>query len=392
MSTILPNGAVIPFGLLSVQDRESKVAAFNRSYKNTGIKAGFVVASYDTTDDKNQTKLSTEYDVRTVEQFENKGTTAILYRNCLSSQSFGGIADYLEFTLRAQTYEGKNAPSFAKQDGAIVLIQCLDNIGSKAIVVGCLEHPDRKTNITSTEPQLFGEYNGIAVQINTDGSASLIFNGATDSKGKVIDSSQNSTTLQIQKDGTLTILDANGTLLSTDKNGSIQSLTSNGNSIFLNNEANEVSVTQKDGNTIGMNSKGVTISDATGKQIIAIDDSTVQLTSGGTMVEQSTGHTINSGSVNISGLGGISAKDGIGGALVIKNGMVALGGPAAELLDLFSQTLQQLSTLMISLTTAFATPAIPLSPLDPAWAASAAPIQVQLALITVLLTTIKGSL
>ena len=263
MSIMLSNGTVLPFGLLGVHDEEDAVAAFNRSYKNTGIKAGFIVASYDVSDPKNQSKLCTEYDVRTIEQFENQGTTAILYRNCLSSQSFGSIADYLEFTLRSQTYESKNAPSFSGQDGAIVLIQCLDNIGVKAIVVGYLAHPDRQTNITTTDPQLYGEYNGIQVQILTDGSTSLIFNGATDSDGEPLDSSQKPTTIQIQKDGTFTISDAFGNKVTTGSEG--------------------VNVTDLSGNIIATTSEGVKITDSNGGELniengkVALGNSTAEL-------------------------------------------------------------------------------------------------------------------
>ena len=63
----------------------------------------------------------------------------------------------------------------------------------KAVIIGGLTHPDRQTNLISTEPQLYGEYNGIATVINPDGSASLTFNGATDNNGEVIDSSQGTT-------------------------------------------------------------------------------------------------------------------------------------------------------------------------------------------------------
>jgi hypothetical protein len=198
--SILPNGTVLPHGLLSAQSHESNIAGFNRSYKNTGLKAGFIVRSYVANDPSNVTKLCTEYDVQTIEQFENKGSTSILYRNCLSCQGFGSIADFLEFTLRSQTFQSPNAPTFNGQDGAIVLIQCLDNIGSKAIVVGNLIHPDRPTNITSTAPQLSGEYNGVNVEIANDGSCSLTFKGATDSNGNPTTSNGN-TTFQIKPDG-----------------------------------------------------------------------------------------------------------------------------------------------------------------------------------------------
>lgn len=202
MSNILDNGTVLPHGLLGKKGMEDAISAFNRSYRNTGIKAGIVVKSYSYDDPDNQNGLCTEYDVITIEQFENKGSTSILYRNCLSTQSFGSLADFLEFTLRPKTMQtNKGSPTFGNQDGAIVLIQCLDNVGDKAVVVGNLIHPDRTTTITSTDPQLSGEYNGVNVQVAIDGSASLTFKGATDSKGAPIDPSQGNTVFQIKKDG-----------------------------------------------------------------------------------------------------------------------------------------------------------------------------------------------
>jgi len=198
---ILPNGTVLPHGLMNSGGQESSIAAFNRSYKNTGLKAGFIVKTYAYNDPENISQLCTEYDVQTMEQDENKGSTSILYRNCISSQGFGSIADFLEFTLRYQTYQAKNSPSFSGQDGSVVLIRCLDDIGSKAAIVGSLIHPDRPTDITSTAPQLSGEYNGVNIAINNDGSCSLIFKGATDNNGIPTNPSQGNTTFQIQTDG-----------------------------------------------------------------------------------------------------------------------------------------------------------------------------------------------
>jgi hypothetical protein len=203
---ILSNGTVLPHGLQSVRGYEANVAAFNQSYRNTGIKAGFITASYAANDPNNKSKLCTEYDVFTIEQFENKGTTSILYKNCLSSQGFGSIADFFEFTLRYKTTQNQTgAPTFSDQDGAIVLIKCLDNCGDKAIVVGNLIHPDRPTDITSIAPQMAGEYNGVAVTVNNDGSCSFTFKGATDSQGVPTDPSQGNTTVQIATDGSFSI-------------------------------------------------------------------------------------------------------------------------------------------------------------------------------------------
>lgn len=199
---MLPNGTVLPSGLLGRQGTEASIAAFNRSYRNTGLKAGLVSKSYAYNDPANQSGLCTEYDVITIEQFENKGSTSILYRNCIYSQGFGGLADFFEFNLRPKTFQtNKGSPTFANQDGAIVLIQCLDGVGDKAVVVGCLIHPDRTTNITSTAPQLAWEYNGVNFAINNDGSCSLTFKGATNSSGVPTDSSQGNTVFQIKTDG-----------------------------------------------------------------------------------------------------------------------------------------------------------------------------------------------
>ena len=226
MDNVLGNGTVLPSGLLGRQGPEAAIMAFNRSYRNTGIKAGIVVKSYAADDENNQNGLCTEYDVITFEQFENKGSTSILYRNCLSTQGFGGLADFLEYTLRAKSFQNNTgAPTFSDQDGAVVLIQCLDNVGDKAIVTGTLIHPDRTTNITSTAPQMSGEYNGVNVEIANDGSCSLTFKGDTDSKGVPTDSSQGNTVMQIETDGSFQFNHSTITIRA-DKNGTL-SITTN---------------------------------------------------------------------------------------------------------------------------------------------------------------------
>ena len=199
---IMPNGTVLPYGLLEAQGAEHAMAAFNRSYRNTGIKAGLVSNSYAANDSRNVSGLCTEYDIIVMEQNEDKGSTPITYKNCMSSQGFGSIADYFEYTLRPKTFQtNKGFPTFSNQDGAIALIQCLDNVGEKALVIGNLIHPNRPTNITSTAPQLFWEYNGIGITINIDGSFSLTFQGATNSKGVPTDATQGNTVFQIKPDG-----------------------------------------------------------------------------------------------------------------------------------------------------------------------------------------------
>ncbi|CAM6005466.1 unnamed protein product [Sphagnum balticum] len=173
-----------------------------------------------------RTGLCTEYDVITFEQFENKGSTSTTYKNCLSTQGFGGLADYFEYTLRAKTFQtNKGPPTFGDQDGAVVLIQCLDGIGDRAIVTGTLIHPDRTTNITSTAPQLSGEYNGVNVEIANDGSCSLTFKGPPTVRAFPTDSSQGNTVMQIETDGSFQFNHSTITIRA-DKNGTL-SITTN---------------------------------------------------------------------------------------------------------------------------------------------------------------------
>lgn len=205
MSNHLDNGTVLPHGLLGV-NLEASMSAFNRSYKNSPLRMGIVVASYAYNDPKNYTKLTTEYDVLVLEQNENVSCTTLNYRNCVSAEGMGSITDYFEKNLRYQTQNNNTGGEVntSGQNGAIVILLCLDAFTQKAVIISGLTHPDRKTNLTSNSPQLYGEYNGINISVKPDGSGTLIVQGATDNNGKVINS-QGSITIQAQANGQLNI-------------------------------------------------------------------------------------------------------------------------------------------------------------------------------------------
>lgn len=202
MDNFLPNGAVLPFGLLG-NDEMAMFNGFKKSYNNVALRIGVIVQNYPVSDDKNHSKLTTEYDVLVLEQQEDKGTTTLLYRNCMSAEGLGSMADFFEKTLRtktAKTTKG-DAINLKGQNGAIVLLLCLDGMSDKGIIIGALTHPDRPTTLVDSDPHLEGEYNGVNIKVEDDGSTTLTFKGATDNDGKVIDSSQGDTTIKIEKDG-----------------------------------------------------------------------------------------------------------------------------------------------------------------------------------------------
>lgn len=202
MTNLLDNGAVLPNGLLG-NNAQAMMEGFNKSYKNFPLRVGIVTESYPVSNERNRSKLTTEYDVLVVEQNADQGATTIQYRNCLSSEGLGSIADFFERALRKKkkkTTKG-DSTNLKGQNGAIVLMLCLDGMSDKGIIIGSLTHPDRKTNLKDEGPFLMGEYNGVQIKVDTDGSATFIFKGATDNDGKIIDTSQGPTEIKVEKDG-----------------------------------------------------------------------------------------------------------------------------------------------------------------------------------------------
>jgi len=233
MSNYLENGAVLPSGLLG-DSVSSQMAGFNKSYKDTALRAGVVVASYPISDPENRTKLSTEYDVVTTQQDEDRGATTIRYKKCLANDSFGGVADFFEMNFRAktqQTYTGE-AVRFSGQNGSIVLLLCLDGTSNKAMIIGGFPNPDRSTTLVDTQPRLQGEYNGVNVAVNPDGSTALTFKGATNSDGTPVDPSQGNTVVQISTDGSFSVAHSTATFTMA-KSGDV-TVTATGNINVIN--------------------------------------------------------------------------------------------------------------------------------------------------------------
>lgn len=199
---IQPNGSVLPHGLLS-STAHDELEGFNKTYKNNSLKVGIIVKAYHSNESDNRSKIATEYDVIAIEQNEDKGTTSITYRNCLTASSLGSVADFFEATLRQRKnkkYKG-DSPRINEQNGTVVLLLCLDGSAEKAMIIGAFPHPDRKTKIKDNKPYMEGEYNGVNLKIETDGSTSITWKSPTDEDGKLINDKSTPTTIKIEKDG-----------------------------------------------------------------------------------------------------------------------------------------------------------------------------------------------
>lgn len=196
----LGNGAVLPSGLLG-HDSTADQAGFNKTYKNFALRMGVISAVYPISDKKNHSKLTTEYDVLVFEQQGDRGSSVVTYRNCMSAEGLGSIADFFEMTLRTRKKKSSSSVDTKDQNGAVVLILALDGMTEKGIIIGAITHPNRKSTLTSQDPHLEGEYNGVHIVVQADGSTTLTFKGATDNDGKIVDSSQGPTEIRIEKDG-----------------------------------------------------------------------------------------------------------------------------------------------------------------------------------------------
>lgn len=200
----LPNGTVLPHGLIG-HSSEYDIGAFNKAYRNTALRMGIIVRSYDVSDIENSSKLTTEYDVQVFEQNEDRGSTVITYRNCLSAEGMGSIADFFEKTLRVKENSSSKVIDTKNQNGAVVLLLCLDGMPDKSIIIGSVTHPDRTSTLIGQEKHLEGEFNGVNIKVNQDGSASFTFQGQTDNNGKVVDSSQGNTVVSVLADGSFQV-------------------------------------------------------------------------------------------------------------------------------------------------------------------------------------------
>lgn len=261
------DGTVLPSFLLSHHDK-GMMDGFNKTYRNTSLKVGVVMNTYPVGKDGNRTGLSTEYDVVCIEQNEDRGATTILYKNCISMAALGGIADFLDKTIRARkskSYTG-DAVRLNQQDGSIVLILCLDGSADKAVVLGGFPHPDRKSTLVNDQPRLEGEYNGANVKVENDGSTTFTFRGATDSKGVPTDPSQGPTVAKVEKDGSFQISHKTVTFR-LDKGGTVTVKTTGDVNVDAGGKANV-----KSGGDTVVNAGGACNITAGGKAVITASE------------------------------------------------------------------------------------------------------------------------
>lgn len=209
---------VPPSGLISMQ-KSAALSSFNKRFQNTPLRVGIITECFELDDVNNVSQLTPEYTVVTNEQESSGGSASKFktYKNCISADGFGGIADFFEYKLRPtekvfdkKESDKKTSHDFTKQNGSTVLILCLDGFSEKAIIIGGIpnlttENPRQSTLTKDNGLHLEGEYNGVNWQINKEGEFTLTFRSKTDNDGKVADEKAGGTFAKINKEGSVDI-------------------------------------------------------------------------------------------------------------------------------------------------------------------------------------------
>ena len=198
---------VLPHGLVS--HRENGDLNFgNKVFGNNTLKMGVVVEIIEEDSKDNIVKLGPEYHVMAIEQDKDNGSNTSIYKNCMAIDSFGGVSDFFQMKYRVpkDMAKVKNSGSVKNQTGSIVLLLCLDGNAEKAVIIGSIAHPGRKTSLTKEAGHhMEGEFNGVNWKVNKDGELTITYRSKTDGEGKPADEEAGGTFVKVDKTGSVDI-------------------------------------------------------------------------------------------------------------------------------------------------------------------------------------------
>jgi hypothetical protein len=195
------NNTVLPSSLLDFADNEY-FGSFANAFANTALRIGMVKQTWKIEDKENENKGMYEYDVLTFQQDKDKGVVPITYKNCVTMDRFGGVADFFEYTQSAPT--DKKITNVDTDDGSYVLILCIDGTQTRGVILGALKHHNRKSTLTKLSGKhMEGEFNGLRMKVNSDGEMTMTFKGKTDTKGKPVTAKNGGSQFKFEKDGSV---------------------------------------------------------------------------------------------------------------------------------------------------------------------------------------------
>src|SRR5271166_895280 len=212
----LSDGSVVPSFLDAFNSTDNHLGPSGSN--NMVLRIGEVVAILYPSDSNNVSGKYTEYRVLVSERNGTSHGATRYYGNCYVGSLFGGVADFMTYTLRPSTQSDLN--DFNVGLGSKVLLLCANGDEAQSIIIGGVRdstsHPPNPDDSQDLGHHLDFVFNGVKGNINKDGEFSLIFNGATDPNGELkdgVDSSNSSAALQMAKDGTLNLSSPSNTTI-----------------------------------------------------------------------------------------------------------------------------------------------------------------------------------
>jgi phage baseplate assembly protein gpV len=176
---------------------------------NFALRFGEVQEIVYPSDPRSASKTIIEYRVL-VQHTENGVSITTIYENCIVENLFGGFADQLSFTLRADPSalkdSGGKKTAGQPGKGAKVILLCLNGQTNNAVIIGGLRDgsvdSDPKTDKEKGH-NLYFAFNGVQFNIDKDGQLTLTVIGATDASGKSSNEALPST-IKVEKNGKIT--------------------------------------------------------------------------------------------------------------------------------------------------------------------------------------------
>jgi hypothetical protein len=320
MPNELPDGTVIPSHLMVEDDHYDE----DQTQSQFGLKMGTVTAIYYPEDKRNFRKNKIEYDVEVKERTGSHGFVVSTYRRCITSDMFGGLADFVEYTHRpTEEKPDKNKLDPIYNDGSTVLLMCLYGDSNQAYIVGGMRKPNHpKTSAADRGHFLEFEFNGVNIEINKDGEMLLTWKSRTDIKGAPQDEEAGGTYVWIDKTGSIELNDNKNMQIRMDKPTADITIRTNERDIIMHAERDLNVTTNRDINAECKRNANVTV----GNNLTGLVKGQADLT-----VQKDTNIVVK-GKTTLTSTGKIDAKTD-SDAFITAKGRAKVKAPLIELTD-----------------------------------------------------------
>jgi hypothetical protein len=201
MAQFLEDGTVIP-SYLSVATRGVSTGG-TANMNDFVLRLGEVKQVVWPDSPLSHTKTTVEYTVQVMHRNGNNTPNTTTFSGCTVSNLFGGVADRMSATLRADSNTDK---PFGV--GSKVLLLCLDGSQQRSMIIGGIKDTASTEVDQNRGHNLFFEFNGLRFVVDKEGQATVTFRGATKVDGTLsddADANAEGTSIAFTKDGTVTV-------------------------------------------------------------------------------------------------------------------------------------------------------------------------------------------